>query len=68
MKCAIIYSEENGGIMTAVLKKGGRPLSYGIDKELFSGMTIARKNDIRIDKIKKIDAEIYNDYEEEMGL
>ncbi len=55
--------------MTAVLKKG-EILSYGIDKTAFKGMTIARKNEIKVDHIKTIKdyVETYNDFEDGIQL
>ena len=53
--------------MTAVLKDEMNILSYGINKEAFGGMVIARKTEINTERTKKINAEvnaeIYNDYD-----
>ncbi len=53
--------------MTAVLKDEKNILSYGINKEAFGGMVIARKTEINTERTKKINAEvnaeIYNDYD-----
>lgn len=57
--------------MTAVLKDKEKVLSYGI-KDIFKGVTIARKTEINTEITKNLvienNKDIYNDLEDGMSL